>query len=282
MYTDPTVQPARKKRMPRWMMIVLAAFSVLFVLGAVFGKSPQEYEDQQLAATGTTSTQPTSTSQSPTSAATPDRYRVVDVMDAGTVKVTGPGGEKIIHVLGLVPPLNGTGCFVSESLAWAKNALSGQEVVIQAVSGDAGIVLASVGMVNGGDYSTTALTAGYAKYASQAVGSAVGTALQAAEEVAKSAKNGLWGPPCLGKIDAPPTTVAAPQPAAEPPAAPAPQPKPTPKKPTPPPAPEPDPPAAAYYPNCTAARAAGVTPLYAGQPGYSRKLDRDGDGVACE
>lgn len=36
------------------------------------------------------------------------------------------------------------------------------------------------------------------------------------------------------------------------------------------------------YANCTAARAAGVTPLHRGQPGYSAKLDRDGDGVACE
>lgn len=33
-----------------------------------------------------------------------------------------------------------------------------------------------------------------------------------------------------------------------------------------------------YYPNC--ASAPGT--LYAGEPGYSRKLDRDGDGVACE
>lgn len=38
----------------------------------------------------------------------------------------------------------------------------------------------------------------------------------------------------------------------------------------------------AYYPNCSAVRAAGADPLYAGSPGYSRKLDRDGDGVACE
>lgn len=37
-----------------------------------------------------------------------------------------------------------------------------------------------------------------------------------------------------------------------------------------------------YYQNCTAVRAAGVDPIYAGQPGYSLKLDRDGDGVACE
>lgn len=41
-------------------------------------------------------------------------------------------------------------------------------------------------------------------------------------------------------------------------------------------------PDAASYPNCTAARAAGAAPLYAGAPGYSAELDRDGDGVACE
>lgn len=37
-----------------------------------------------------------------------------------------------------------------------------------------------------------------------------------------------------------------------------------------------------YFANCAAARAAGAAPLYQGDPGYSRKLDRDGDGVACE
>lgn len=37
-----------------------------------------------------------------------------------------------------------------------------------------------------------------------------------------------------------------------------------------------------YYPNCAAARAAGAAPVRAGDPGYSRKLDRDGDGVGCE
>ncbi|GAA3969153.1 GmrSD restriction endonuclease domain-containing protein [Gordonia caeni] len=37
-----------------------------------------------------------------------------------------------------------------------------------------------------------------------------------------------------------------------------------------------------YYRNCSAARAAGAAPLYRGQPGYSSKLDRDGDGIACE
>ncbi|MGW5291391.1 excalibur calcium-binding domain-containing protein [Streptomyces bacillaris] len=37
-----------------------------------------------------------------------------------------------------------------------------------------------------------------------------------------------------------------------------------------------------YYANCSAVRAAGAAPIRAGQPGYGRHLDRDGDGVACE
>jgi hypothetical protein len=38
----------------------------------------------------------------------------------------------------------------------------------------------------------------------------------------------------------------------------------------------------AYYPNCSAARAVGAAPVYENDPGYSRRLDRDGDGVGCE
>ena len=34
--------------------------------------------------------------------------------------------------------------------------------------------------------------------------------------------------------------------------------------------------------NCTAVRAAGAAPIRAGQPGYGKHLDRDGDGVGCE
>ncbi|MDQ1218261.1 septal ring factor EnvC (AmiA/AmiB activator) [Microbacterium arborescens] len=41
-------------------------------------------------------------------------------------------------------------------------------------------------------------------------------------------------------------------------------------------------PASAYYDNCTAARNAGAAPVRAGDPGYGRHLDRDGDGIGCE
>ncbi|WP_242238019.1 excalibur calcium-binding domain-containing protein [Bacillus cereus group sp. BfR-BA-01316] len=37
-----------------------------------------------------------------------------------------------------------------------------------------------------------------------------------------------------------------------------------------------------YFKNCTEVKNAGKAPLYRDQPGYSSKLDRDGDGVACE
>lgn len=76
-----------------------------------------------------------------------------------------------------------------------------------------------------------------------------------------------------------PTT---PPPAPAPPA-PAPAPAPTTEAPPPPPPAEPDPePATVSYANCSEVRAAGAAPIRRGDPGYSRKLDRDGDGVACE
>jgi hypothetical protein len=51
-------------------------------------------------------------------------------------------------------------------------------------------------------------------------------------------------------------------------------------------APEPTPAAPAApaggFATCAEARAAGAAPLRAGSPGYAPRLDRDGDGVACE
>lgn len=62
-------------------------------------------------------------------------------------------------------------------------------------------------------------------------------------------------------------------------------------QPDPQPIPDPEPveepvaepePVATSYGSCADVRAAGAAPIYAGDPGYSSKLDRDGDGVACE
>ncbi|WP_227698530.1 excalibur calcium-binding domain-containing protein [Sphingomonas hengshuiensis] len=38
----------------------------------------------------------------------------------------------------------------------------------------------------------------------------------------------------------------------------------------------------AVYASCADARKAGAAPIRRGDTGYSAKLDRDGDGVACE
>jgi conserved domain protein len=54
-------------------------------------------------------------------------------------------------------------------------------------------------------------------------------------------------------------------------------------QPQPQPAPQPTPPPIdVSFKNCQQVRAAGRAPIHAGQPGYGRHLDRDGDGVACE
>lgn len=72
---------------------------------------------------------------------------------------------------------------------------------------------------------------------------------------------------------------------------PAPAPKPAPVVPAPPvpappveapPAPAPEAPSDVYYKNCTAARDAGAAPVYRGDPGYGKHLDRDNDGIGCE
>lgn len=69
---------------------------------------------------------------------------------------------------------------------------------------------------------------------------------------------------------APEPVAPEPAPVAPAPVAPAPEPEPVPAAP------------AVGFANCTEARAAGAAPLHAGSPGYAPKLDRDGDGVACE
>jgi len=80
-----------------------------------------------------------------------------------------------------------------------------------------------------------------------------------------------------------PTNAQPPAPAPEPAPAPAPEPAPAPAPAQPvAPAPRIPAPSSAFYANCTAVRAAGAAPIRRGQPGYSSKLDRDGDGIACE
>jgi hypothetical protein len=98
-----------------------------------------------------------------------------------------------------------------------------------------------------------------------------------------TAPQGLVGIPAQGKVRAAPKVASssaarpAPKPAVQQPPAPKPPPQPAPQPAAAQPAPK-----SASYANCAAAKAAGAAPLRRGEPGYSTKLDRDGDGVACE
>jgi hypothetical protein len=80
-----------------------------------------------------------------------------------------------------------------------------------------------------------------------------------------------------------PSASPSPTPSPSPSTTPTPSPEPTTAEPTPEPTAQPEPaPQQAYYSSCREAKAAGAAPLYRGDPGYRSRLDRDGDGVACE
>ena len=206
----------------------------------------------------TRSSGPASTTSTPTSTSTapPPVRKVVD----GRTLVNATG--KTVRVVGLAAPGE---CWAKSAAEFATSTLTGQRVKLVPVAGDT----VSVGLPDGSDYAETALRKGLAR--AEPTASATLTAAQA---VAQQAGVGLWGSTCQGADTvAPPAPVTPPQPVVVPPA---PEPAPA-----PPPA-TPDLPAAVYYKSCAAARAAGVTPLHRGDPGYGSHLDRDGDGIACE
>lgn len=98
-----------------------------------------------------------------------------------------------------------------------------------------------------------------------------------AGDQARAVRAGSWSrcaPP-------PPPTSTRPSPSPQPNPEPNPEPRPQPQ-PQPVYPPPDDGGGSVSFKNCTEARAAGVTPLHRGEPGYSSKLDRDGDGTACE
>lgn len=264
---------ARKRQLPKWLIITLSVFAVLFVVGAVFGKSPSGTTPAPVAAplTRSSATPPPTTSVT-TTAPPADAYTVTGVVSGDTVKVTSGGVEKTVHVLGIrTAAASGSGCFGAETLTWATTTLVGKQVKLgQATLDQAGNTVASLTLPDGGDYSAIALQAGYA-----IADSAASTALQTAQSAARSASTGLWGPPCNGNIDTP-AQIDVKAPEAPDPTTKATKPKTTTKAPTSTKA------AALTFATCADAKAAGVTPLHRGEPGYSTKLDRDGDGVACE
>ncbi|SDD82459.1 excalibur calcium-binding domain-containing protein [Actinokineospora iranica] len=241
---------------PRWQRItatIIAVFVVLFILAGIFGE-----EKKPVASPVPPAAEPTTTTSATTTTTTappePPQAVVTEVLDARTVLTST--GEQI-----QLTSLTATGqCWQDAAIRFAKETLTGKEIL----TGAPGTLV----LADGTDFATMAVSSGMAK---AAAGASAG--LVTAQAAAKNAAAGLWGAPCLGAdVLAPP-----PAPKTTPPVAPPPPPPAA----TPEPEPEPER-AAAYYKNCTEARAAGAAPIQRGEPGYRSALDRDNDGVACD
>ncbi|MFJ8962963.1 excalibur calcium-binding domain-containing protein [Lentzea sp. NPDC102401] len=191
----------------------------------------------------------TTTSSSAVTTTTPPPVTVESIVDGRTAMLSN--GTKVV-LSGLAQPGE---CWAASAVEFATKTLVGKPVQVSA---------SRLLLADGTDYAVLAVGQG----AARAIAGA-DTAIQVAEKAAKTATMGFWGPSC-GGLDVKPAPVVAPPVA------------PQPVVPQPEPAPAPQPPAAVYYANCAAAKAAGAAPLYRGQPGYRAGLDGDGDGKACE
>jgi hypothetical protein len=180
-------------------------------------------------------------------------FTVAAVVDGRTV-VGSDGEQWVVEGLGQPGP-----CWAEAALNFANMTLLGKQVRV-----DADIVT----LPDGEDVAVLMVSRGLGRMKAGARAE-----IATAQEMARFANLGLWGAPCAGS-----DTPAPPPPPPPPPATtttvapPPPPPPPAPSTPTPPPV---------YYANCYEAAMARALPLYAGQPGYRRELDPDGDGIAC-
>ncbi|MQA13024.1 MAG: nuclease [Pseudonocardiaceae bacterium] len=203
---------------------------------------------------------------------------VVDVIDGDTVDVAvDGGGTKRVRVLGIDTPemFGAEQCWGREASDFAERTLAGQRVRLDSdpTQDDRDAydrALRYLVFPDARNYSVLAAEAGAARPYVYETPVLLHPEIVAGQQRAQAADAGLWGTPCYGVTDELAVVEPAPAPAPEP-------------------APVPDTAydagsggGVAYYENCSAARAAGADPLYAGEAGYSSKLDRDGDGVACE
>jgi endonuclease YncB( thermonuclease family) len=226
-----------------WVIVFLALVFTLSILAILNPASGQS----PLGGAAATTTKPQT--------ATPVAVQFVTVaavVDGRTI--TGSDGEQLV-VEGLGQPGQ---CWAEAALDFARITLLGKRVQV-----DADVVR----LPDGDDFAVLMASRGLARRKAGAR-----TAISEAQEMAKRANLGLWGAPCSGSDVPPPppveTTVPPPPPPPPPPATTQP-----PTTTTPPPV---------YYANCFEAAKAHAIPLYAGQPGYRRELDPNGNGIACD
>lgn len=147
----------------------------------------------------------------------PTTATVLRVVDGDTIDVRDDTrGRLRVRVLGIDSPETkkpgySIGCWGPESARYAADTLAGQRVAITAdPTQDArdryGRSLAYVDLADGRDFSVEAARAGMARsyvYENHPVSRS--TEITAAEQDARTARRGLWGPPCNGHTESVPT-----------------------------------------------------------------------------
>jgi micrococcal nuclease len=209
-----------------------------------------------------------------------DFYQVVGITDGDTIKVSISGKTETLRLIGMdtpetKDPRKPVQCFGREATSKMQSLVQSKKVrVVNDQTQDTrdryGRLLAYVFLEDGRNVAYEMIKEGYAHEYTYSVPYKYQSQFKQALEFARENHKGLWAPEtCNGVTNqehppepTPNRTSASPAPAA----APAPQPSGS----------------STYYKNCTAARAAGAAPVYAGQPGYGTHLDRDRDGIGCE
>lgn len=148
-------------------------------------------------------------SQAQPRAVAPNATVVRDV-DGDTIDVRhDQRGRLRVRIVGLDTPEThrpgvGVGCGGPEASAFAKQTLEGQRVaIVMDPGGDAtdryGRTLAGVFLPDGTNFAVLAVDQGYGRsYVYGHRPSKWAAEIQAAEDRARSAGRGIWGPPCLG------------------------------------------------------------------------------------
>jgi micrococcal nuclease len=169
----------------------------------------------------TSSPADTATPASPTPSVPGQAAEVVDVVDGDTVKVRTTDGQQLtVRVLGIDTPEVHAGqeCWGPEASQFARDTLAGKTVGLvadptQDNTDRYGRALRYLSLPDGDNYSVLAAAAGAARSYVYDTPVSEHEAIVAAEERAKDANRGLWGPPCNGAEQ---TGEAAPAPEPEP------------------------------------------------------------------
>jgi len=200
------------------------------------------------------------------------------VVDGDTFEVTWDGKTEKIRLIGIdtpetVHPSKPVQEGGKEASNFSKEQLTGKTVFVELDVEERdryGRLLGYVYMEDGSFYNAALAGEGYAKLATYPPNVRWVEMFKYLQTDAREAKRGLWA-----DVQPEPTSTSFPAQSATPTAA---------QTPTPTQAasPTPMPSDNVTYKNCTEVKEAGKAPLYKGDPGYSTKLDRDGDGIACE